>query len=172
MVTFLRSPAQLVPIPRTEERESLTGRSFPSIVVFIVPRDQLVLVAVMVVEEESFVESFVTHSLFPSQDTVGETAAILLEVHLVRGRPGPGLVQVKLQHQERHGHFRFVVTSGSAFWSILSSFAECSELSNHIFISDANHFTLQPVNCMVQNRSQCNRINVFIQHIQSNSRKW
>ena len=122
MIALLRPPAQLVPIPRPQEGEPLTGRSFPAVVVFVVPRDQLVLVAVMVVEEESFVKSFVPHPLFPAQDTVGETSAVLLEVHLVGGRAGPGLVQVELQPQDRHGHFRFMATSGSAFWSILENF--------------------------------------------------
>ena len=88
-------------VPFPQQREALTHRPLSSVVVLVVPRDQLVLVAVMVVGEEAFVESLVAHSLLPPQGAVWVTGAVLLEVHLVGGRTRPGLVQVKLQLRTR-----------------------------------------------------------------------
>ena len=101
VVALLRSPAQLVPVPLAQHREALTHRSLAPVVVLIVPRDQLVLVPVMVVEEEAFVGALVSHSLLPAQGAVWVAGAVLLEVHLVGRRTRLGLVQVKLQLRTR-----------------------------------------------------------------------
>lgn len=105
MVVLLWSPAKFMTVPRAEDGEALARRSLPLIVMLIVPRDQLILVAVVMVEEETFVESLVAHSLFPTEDAVREATPILLEVNLVSGRAWPCLVQVELQWQERYGYF-------------------------------------------------------------------